>query len=833
MNIQVNDQNSNNPQNSLTTNSRPDEYSSFLYGQNATEIKPNYITRPKYADEINNFYNYDIYENDINIEKLKMHNNYLRAELNKDPQIMDENLKKILETKDSNRILEYLRNYPYSEEIILKFINSEKDDSISNTKLNNTTDDSTFNENIFFTDFEKNMFPILEELLALNGLLDQHPTTGRYISAETDDGNVLTFDALKFNDDEYKKKLVKIINGYRNKLFGSPFQFLDSVDARFSSTNKYVGYEFLRNFLLHSAILHIYPGNTRYTGGDDSRFESISRIINALSQDAARSNEYKDLTNKFQAPWNEVYATFKNLETTKGEIEKDILQLFMRSKLQRRLFGISFQYESYLRYVKLMCHGVALLLKLTGSTYLQNEYPNGTFVNDNVSDPNERFENITNNDKNLLTQGSINYKFQSFKNINWGNYRMIEDSSTVVNEIEVTTKKAMDRLAEMIGTLSTDAFKKALGGSVELAWDAIKFLWFASPIGAWQAVTKNWNNGEQGDFFDKLSDSGKDYFKKLGDISEEGLHALGKMAEGFGDVLREWNALRYDIAERVQSIEFMVEPVNATESYQNDIGPSRLKSSVDSVNSLGAEISFITNSGATTGLANTLVTSGQELVNSAMNVMSQVATPFTGNFLSNLFSGAIGAITGNRFIYPDIYQNSSSHADYNFKVNLSSPYGDIYNYYMNIIVPLCHLQALCLPKLKTSNSINSPFLVRAFIPGLMTCEMGIIDSMNVIKNPQNNRVSVNNFPLDVQVTFTIRELYHNLAISPTDDGLSYINNETLKDYLCNMAGIYPTFNREIELNLVAADMLASQFNLWQNIKRNGGASFLSFLGLLN
>ena len=826
---------SNNPQNSLTTNSRPDEYPT---SNNISDIINNYSLPSNFANA------FSPEERKKIIEALNSKINEMNTENSREERILRTQgnyYLKALASGDATQIIDYYNNIFSNYKTIPESINEingtitnafniiSADINISNLEKNN--------ESIFFTDFEKNMFPVLEELLALNGLLDQHPTTGRYISAEenSQDGKNLKFNAYGINDDGYRKKLVKIINAYRNKLFGAPFQFLDSVDARFSSTNKYVGYEFLRNFLLHSAILHIYPGNTKYTGGNDSKFKSISDIIKALALDVSRSNsnEHTQYTN-LENGWAKVYGQFENFEATTGVLEQSILQLFMRSKLQRRLFGISFQYESYLRYVKLMCHGVALLLKLTGSTYLQGEYPNGTFVNYYSTD-----KEIIGDGKEVnpllrpvrLSQDS-KYKFQTFKNINWGNYRMIEDSSTVVQEIEQTAKATMDKITKLVERIPSETFGKLGEGGKELAWDAIQFIWYASPFGAWDALTQAAKDGNNS-FLEKLDEGGRKYFEKLGSIGNEALKDLGEMAKSFEDVLKEYTELRYDIAERVQSIEFMVEPVNATESYQNDVGPSRLKSSVDSINSLGAEISFITNSGATTGLANTIITGGKEVINEAFQTMSQIATPFTGNFIGNLFSGAIGAITGNRFIYPDIYQNSSSHADYNFKVNLSSPYGDIYNYYMNIIVPLCHLQALCLPKLKTSNSINSPFLVRAFIPGLMTCEMGIIDNMNVTKNPQNNRVSVNNFPLDVQVSFTIRELYHNLAISPTDDGLSYINNETLKDYLCNMAGIYPTFNREIELNLSTADMLKSQFDLWTQIQRNGSASFLSFLGLLN
>ena len=675
-------------------------------------------------------------------------------------------------------------------------------------------------------DYEKDLFPIVDELLALNGLLDQHPTTGRYLTAAIDNGQSLAFDSsLGIGTPSYRNKQIEIIQGYRNKLFGAPFQFLDSVDARFSSTNEFVGYEFLRNFLLHSSILHIYPGVTKYTGGDDSRFQSIVNITRAFSQDMARKNasattnaEISEKYTGLASTMGEIVQTFKQLEATKGVAEKEILKLFLRSKLQRRLFGISFQYEVYLRYVKLMAHGVALLLKIVGNnSYMDDEYPNGTFVNNNADG-----ETRTDNDpKNPRT-----FKFQTFDKINWGNYRMVEDPTTVVNEISGTLKKAMGQVGNMMNSV-----KNITSSGWNLFMDAVTMVGALSPIG-WIHSYAQANNEPPNSNKGAGEKALDNYWGTLSGIVDMGAQDLSKLGNSLAVLFQQYNELVYDIAARVQSIEFMVEPVGSTETYNNSVGPSRLKSLTDGVNSYGAEISFITNSGAATGLTSALMNTAKGFTSELANGLGSIAAPFTGNFLSNLFSGAIGAITGNRFIYPDIYQSSESKCDYQFTVNLSSPYGDIYNYYMNIVVPLCHLQALVLPRLKTSNSINSPFMVRAFIPGLMTCEMGIIDNMSIQKNPSTNRVSVNNFPLDVKVTFGIHELYHALAMSPTDDGLSYINNETLKDYLCNMAGIYPTYNRDIELNLSTADMLAEQFNLWKQAENITSTVILSFLGLI-
>ena len=160
--------------------------------------------------------------------------------------------------------------------------------------------------------------------------------------------------------------------------------------------------------------------------------------------------------------------------------------------------------------------------------------------------------------------------------------------------------------------------------------------------------------------------------------------------------------------------------------------------------------------------------------------------------MTNLFSGAIQSIKGQKMIYPKIYDTSTSSMNYQFTINLTSPYGDVYNYYMNIVVPLMHLIALASPRMVNANTVASPYLVQAYIPRMCTCHLGIISNMTIQKNPKGNHVSVNGFPLDVKVTFTIQELYNSMAISPGNDPSSFLFNETLNDYLANLAGLIPS-----------------------------------------
>ena len=243
---------------------------------------------------------------------------------------------------------------------------------------------------------------------------------------------------------------------------------------------------------------------------------------------------------------------------------------------------------------------------------------------------------------------------------------------------------------------------------------------------------------------------------------------------------------------KIETVMFMVEPGSFSESFSNTTAQSMIEAAIDKTSDIGSELAFITNSKVDLGPAGSAAQFVGELATGALDFLAGAIAPLTGGFLHNLVSGALGGLKGQKMIYPEIYKSSNSEMNYQFTVNLVSPYGDAYNYYMNIVVPLCHLICLVGPKMMSSNSIAAPFLVQAFIPGMATCEMGIISSMQISKNPSDDHVSVNGYPLSVRVTFTIKELYNALAISPSNDPASFLFNQTLNDYMAVMAGVVPS-----------------------------------------
>ena len=502
------------------------------------------------------------------------------------------------------------------------------------------------------------------ELEALDGLHAQDPETGA---------------GLKSNKG--------VLGNYTTKLFGAPYQFLDSVDKRFPAINKNVGSEYLRNFLLHSPILYIKPGIPKYTGGDDPT--SILREV---------QNVYADDHMSFGSSL--LRALLEKFVFDKGQ------------KLQRRMFGLRPTYTEYMMYVNYMCRSMAILMGLTST---DTGYPNGTFLNDMT--------------------------FKTFEHVRWENYRMVGNSY------------------------------------VPSSLEHLKDIANATPLGA----------------TGKTISAGASFFNPLGDDFLNSDVAYKRMSDAWEKAMN--TDIKDVIANRIQTLMFMVEPVAFTENLSNQTDQSFIESAIDGITgSIGSEIAFITGSQADTGIVGGLTEFLGSSIGSASLNLAKLVEPATGGFVTNLFSGALQSIKGQKMIYPDIYKSSNSTMDYDYAVTLTTPYGNPYNYYMDIIVPLMHLICLAAPRMVTSNTVASPFLVQTYIPGMVTCQMGIISNMTIIKNPNYKNVTVNGFPSTVRVTFQVKELYNAMSISPSHDPASFLFNECLNDYMANLAGLIPSID---------------------------------------
>lgn len=555
-----------------------------------------------------------------------------------------------------------------------------------------------------------------QELAMLEGIHGQNPETGAGVGSK---GSYL--------------------GEYTNRVFGAPFQLLDSVDRRFPSINKYVGNEYLRNFLLNSPILTIKPGMPKYTGGDKGFGEKLGSTM---------TNAYFGSQNKKMSSVQSMI-----LDLSKGTLFGG------GSKLQRRMFGFRETYYDYMQHVNYMCRSVATYMSLTSTT----RFPNGMFVS---------------------TSESGKSNFMEFSSADWSKYRMLSTSAAT------TPWEQMQNIVGAVGKTVSNPIGVGLAKFTDLLGNM-----FTGGNGIHKWYNENFGN-EDGSV---TSDS---MFVDVTN-SSMGLSAWDKMLnesweEGTSKGILGGSFMSDMIQNKAVCVQFMVEPIQFSESLSNQTKSSAVESAVDGLNAIGSEVAFITGSNADFGAIGDLMNFIGSTTETAMTQLNGLVSNVTGGFLSNVFSGAMQSIKGQKMIYPEIYDRSNSTMDYEFDITLTTPYGDIYNYYMNIVVPLLHLIALASPRMVTSNTTTSPYLVQAYIPGMCTCQLGIVDSLQITKNPTQKHVSVNGFPLTVKVHMKIKELYNAMAISPANDPASFLFNETLNDYLSNLAGLAPSIDTYTE-----------------------------------
>ena len=508
-----------------------------------------------------------------------------------------------------------------------------------------------------------NQYTLKQELKNLEGILNQNPETGR-------------------------KTITSYVDKYTNRVFGAPYQFLDSVDKRFKGVNEHLGSEYLRNFMLNAPILRIRPGMPKYTGGDgaDSIFSMLKKLYFANDSDLSGVQSLLTMLSR-----STIFSA--------------------GSRLQRRMYGFRETYYDYMQHVNYMCRSCAVFMELTET----DRYPNGAFP--------------SNSDE-----------MQEFSTFKWENYRMIDGSGGT---------KPSEHLKDMIGSTFDKLVKTIFGGHIDKITNGEGLAnWLYSSLG-----------GDESDLLNI-----EDEIANI-DFANESVY------DGPVGV----------IENKITAVEFMIEPTSFEETLSNDTANSFVEDTVDALkDSVGAEIGWITNSNSDTGAVGQMIDFLGSTAENATTSLAGMVEGVTGGFVSNIFSGAVQSIKGQKMIYPEIYKSSNSAMNYNFSVVLTTPYGDPYNYYMDILVPLMHLIGLVAPRMVTANTVASPYLVQAYLPGQCTCQLGIIQNMTITKNPNSSKVSVNGFPLEVKVTFTIKELYNALG-----KNVSEFENNRLKEEKIN------------------------------------------------
>lgn len=253
-------------------------------------------------------------------------------------------------------------------------------------------------------------------------------------------------------------------------------------------------------------------------------------------------------------------------------------------------------------------------------------------------------------------------------------------------------------------------------------------------------------------------------------------------------------------------VQFYVDAdVGSSESLSNSVGQSQIAQLFDSGSTMMKEIAFMANSGGLSEKTrNYLTSAGGVLANGVNQIFT--GTSSIGNVLQRVINLGGEILKGNNIVIPDIYQSSSYQKSYSLTVHLKSPYGTKLGYYMDVFVPLMHLMALAIPKQGSANSYESPFLVKAHVEGIFSCNLGIVDSISISRSPES--WNMDGLPTEVDVTLNISDLYSALFMSPSSAPVRFVNNSSLIEFLAVNCGLsITTPNLKKKWNVFASSII--------------------------
>ena len=231
-------------------------------------------------------------------------------------------------------------------------------------------------------------------------------------------------------------------------------------------------------------------------------------------------------------------------------------------------------------------------------------------------------------------------------------------------------------------------------------------------------------------------------------------------------------------------VNFIVDPSSSvSENISNSTQKSQLEGTFDSMEGIVKEASmFMSSMSEDAG-------SFQSYVTKAGEKILELGNSITGGFFKKMLGLAEEQILhGSNLIYPEIWMDSEYSKTYSLKINLISPYGSKEAIYLNVIVPMIHALCFALPKQTSANSFTSPFLIRGYATGWFSIDMGMVESIDIDKGPEQSW-TVEGLPTQATVTLTIKDFYSQLMMTRSDQFRLFWINQGLIDFLGNACGL--------------------------------------------
>ena len=271
-----------------------------------------------------------------------------------------------------------------------------------------------------------------------------------------------------------------------------------------------------------------------------------------------------------------------------------------------------------------------------------------------------------------------------------------------------------------------------------------------------------------------------------------------------------------------------------SESFSNSTTESTLSQTVNQFSQNAREIQFIMGSKDFGGLMGNVQDAVTDVTQNVTSAMSGISDALMGkNMVSRVAGELTTIVTGGKIVFPEIWSESDYDRSYDINIKLRSPDPDPVSIFLNIYMPIVLLISMTAPRQigNSSNSYESPFIVRATYKSIFSCDMGIITSLSINKGGSNNWNSMG-MPTSADVTVSLKDLYGSMQISKR---MGLLTNTAQMDYLANMAGVdlnefEPTRQIRLALQIISNTKNDWGDYAWGGIKAKLNKATGNFLG---
>lgn len=463
-------------------------------------------------------------------------------------------------------------------------------------------------------------------------------------------------------------------------------------------------------------------------------------------------------------------------DTDKGNFSK-LIDFNNNNDCERRFYGFQQDYKNFFNYVNVLCRTCAIFMEI------------GNKKGPGMSEP--------------------------YATYDWKNYRLDGSSyaDTQVDTIQqlkaFAITAAAGKLEGLVGTAVGikgwfEGFGKQLGSELSSAFDTIEDIFDFNKEVKSSSISDDMSDDT---VVETSTESGAEE-------NETDENAVMNSIIDYGTIEELLNHHNF--------IQFYIDPTTSSvsESLTNKIGPSKFESIQASASDLAKEIGFIVQSGGVDAQSS-LIT---EYIHEGIDAISDALSGT--NTLTNLFSTILGSfnssLVGESVVFPEIWQSNEFSKTYTIKIKLRSVYGHRETYYLDVMAPLMHIIAMALPKQSSTNSFGSPFIHRIYYPGIFSCNMGIVTSLEIDKHQNDCSWTIDGFPNEIDVTMQIADLYSDLPMTSGNDPDLFINNDSLLSYLGTICGIdytAPNIERRQSLYLTTKRNAPTELGATSTINR--------------